>query len=104
MLQAVNNLGADSQFDLYIYALGISGLIMLFMGIAGFGATGGARLVSVLVGLAFLGYGGYLAFVFDGTSYTIFVYVFIAPILVIVNAVRSAKARKEAAKVHQQQG
>ncbi len=103
MYQAVNNIGLDRTLDINIYALGISGIVLLFMGIAGFGATVGSRVLSVVVGLAALGYAGYLAFVLEGDSYWMWYYVYILPILLIVNAFRSAKARKDAAAQQQQQ-
>jgi hypothetical protein len=103
MLQAANNIGLDSTLDLNIYALGIAGLILLFMGIAGFGATAGSRVLSVVVGVVFLAYGVYLAFIFDGGKYWITYYVYVLPLVVIYNAIRSAKASRDAAKQQQQQ-
>ena len=102
MYQAANNIGLDSTLDLHIYALGISGIVLLFMGIAGFGATVGSRVVSVLVGLAALGYGAYLAFFLEGSKYYISYYVYILPVLLIINAFRSAKANRAAAQQNQQ--
>lgn len=97
MYQAVFNLGqGDSTFDMYVYALAVSGLILIFMAIAGFGATGGARAVSGIIAVLALGYAAYLAFFFTGTTYHIYPYVFVLPILAIVNAVRSRSGRKTA--------
>jgi hypothetical protein len=103
MLQAANNIGIDSTLDFHIYALAISGAILLFMGIVGFGADGGSRLLSLVVGLIALGYGAFLAFVHDiHSDYWIHYGVYALPVVVIINAFRSAKAAR-AAKQHQQQ-
>jgi hypothetical protein len=88
------NFGAyGDTFDLYLYALFAAALVSIFMSIAGFGATTGARVATGLVGLAALGYGSYLAFFFNGGHYWISMYVFALPILAIVNAVRSRGGR-----------
>lgn len=86
----------DGQFVGYTVLLGISGLLMLGLAIAGLGAGTGSRVISGLAGLAFLGYAIYLAFIFEGGEYRIFLYAFIVPIVVIVNIVKSRKAAKEA--------
>jgi hypothetical protein len=91
---AVNNLGVDSTLDLHIYALAASGLVLLFMGIAGFGASTGSRVTSLIVGIAALGYAVYLAFIFTGEKYWISFYAYVLPVVLIVNAIRSARAAR----------
>ncbi len=100
-LGAIVNLAAldmnDSQFLGYTALLGISGLLMLGLAIAGLGATTGSRAISGLFGLGFLGYAIYLAFFFEGGTVRIFFYAFVVPILVIVNIFKSRKAARQAA-------
>jgi hypothetical protein len=52
---AVNNFGVSGNLDFDIIALAISGLVLLFVGAAGLGAEGTARVISVVVGLAMAG-------------------------------------------------
>jgi hypothetical protein len=92
---------SDTTFLAYIAGLGISGLILLVLAIAGFGAGAGSRVLSGLFGLGFIGYAIYLAFFFTGGTVGIFLYVFIAPILLIINVVKSRKAAREAASATQ---
>jgi hypothetical protein len=88
---------SNGQFLGYTALLAISGLLMLGVAIAGLGAGIGSRVVSGLLGLAFLGYGIYLAFFFEGTEFRIIFYAFIVPIVVIANVIKSRKAAKQAA-------
>jgi hypothetical protein len=91
------NLGVhDDIFVFYTIAFLVSGLLMTFLGVAGFRATGSARVLSTVAGLAALGYGAYLAFFFDGGEYLTSRYVFILPIVVIINIFRSRRAAKAA--------
>jgi phosphate/sulfate permease len=87
---------ADSSFSIYAVALLGSGLILLLMALIGFGASTGSRVVSAIVGLAMLGYGVYLAFIFEGGEYWRFIYVFIVPVLLIISIFRSRKSKDEA--------
>jgi hypothetical protein len=91
-----NNIGIDSSLDLHIYAMGIAGVILLFMAAVGFGATSGSRVLSLVVGLASLGYGAYLAFVFKGGTYFVPYYLYILPVVTIINAFRSRKPKAAA--------
>jgi hypothetical protein len=54
----------------------------------------GSRALSVVAGLAFLGYGVYLGFIFDGGSYMMFFQAFVLPALLIVNFIRSVVAKQ----------
>lgn len=86
----------DSQLSTYIVALLGSGLILLLMALIGFGASGGSRVFNAIVGLAMIGYGVYLGFVLkDGETYWMAYYVFIVPVLLIINIVRSRKSKNE---------
>ncbi len=90
----------------YALLLLVSGVALLGTGLVpGQGKV--SRVLTFLVGLGFLCYGGYLLFLFKGGTVTVYFKVFVIPILLIVNAVRSAISnKKEAAQVayaHQQQ-
>jgi hypothetical protein len=89
---------SESTFQIYVIALGVSGILLLLTALIGFGSTAGARVVSALVGLAFLGYGIYLEFFLaDGATFSMYYYAFIVPILVLINVFRSRKAKKDEA-------
>src|SRR5262249_32520498 len=98
------NFGVDPVLDLYIYALFASALVSIFMSIAGFGATTGARAATGLVGLAALRSGSYRAFCSNGGHYWISTYVFALPVLAIVNAVRARGSRSAHTPQRQAQG
>jgi hypothetical protein len=51
----------------------------------------GRRVVNGLIGAAFLGYGIYLAVFFDRGEYRIFFWVFILPLTLLADAVRTAE-------------
>jgi hypothetical protein len=80
----------DKQFSIYVVLLMFSGLAML---IASAAAKDKTRWLDLLFGLGFLGYGFYLAFIFDGEEYFMFFYAFILPIVMIY---RTIKERLEA--------
>ncbi|WP_147339596.1 hypothetical protein [Actinomadura spongiicola] len=86
----------DPMFSWYVVALMVSGLLM-----AGAAALPGSkpleRVAYVALGIAMLGYGIYLGFVFDGGEYSIFFYVFVVPLLVLARAFRAVTGRTESA-------
>lgn len=88
---------SDGVFNAYVIALAVSGLLMLLVAAVGLGSTGGARLLSGLFGLGFLGYAIYLEFFMTTGEFRMFYYAFIAPVLVIINVIRSRKAKTDAA-------
>lgn len=77
--------------DFYAPLLMFSGLLLLINAVLPW-QTGGARVISILFGLGFLGYGFYLEFLFPGGTVHIFLYAFIAPILVIISSVKGYSA------------
>ena len=85
----------DPTFSTYVVALLGSGIILLLMAAIGFGASAGARVLNAIVGLAMLGYGVYLGFIFTGVEYWMAYYVFIVPVLLIINVFRSRKSKDE---------
>lgn len=56
----------------------------------------GSRALSAVAGLAFLGYGIYLGFIFDGGGYMMFFQAFILPVGLLINFIRSVVAKPEA--------
>jgi hypothetical protein len=89
--------GYDAAFSWYVVLLGISGVVMLAMAaVKADGQSDGARAISALAGLAFLGYGIYLAFIFEGGTYWMFFQAFFLPGLLIVNFVRGLTAKRSA--------
>ena len=89
---------SDGAFNGYMVALAISGLVLLVLAIGGFfRESKGSRIFSGVVGLAFLGYAFYLFFIFTGGTVFVSYYVFIVPVVVIVNLFRSRKENQRAA-------
>lgn len=77
----------QAGFSWYCVLLLVSGVILLaFTLLPGLGRSG--RVVNLLFGLGFLGYGGYLVFFFQGGSYFVFFKAFIVPIVLVVNSIR----------------
>ncbi|MER7994661.1 hypothetical protein [Micromonospora chalcea] len=88
-------------FLIYTLLLLLGGIAMVAVGVAVKEQGTGSRILNVVVGLAFFGYGFYLLFLFDGDSYRIFFYVFVLPILLIVRAVKARKEAREQAAAQQ---
>jgi hypothetical protein len=85
---------SDGTFDFYLVALTVSGLLLLILAIGGFfKESTGSRLFSGAIGVVFLGYAFYLFFIFTGGNVWMSYYVFIVPVLVIMNIVRSRKEK-----------
>ncbi|MFD2765954.1 hypothetical protein [Micromonospora eburnea] len=85
-------------FVIYDLLLLLGGIAMIVIGLAVPEQGKAARILNVLIGLAFFCYGFYLMFLFEGGSYRIFFYVFVLPVLLIVRAFKARKqAREEAA-------
>jgi hypothetical protein len=78
--------------QLYAVLLMVSGVLLLVVGGTLSGQSKGARILNLLVGLAFFGYGFYLEFLFGGGSYFVFFYAFVVPILLTINAFKARKA------------
>ncbi|MDO3687309.1 hypothetical protein [Micromonospora sp. C28ISP2-4] len=88
-------------FLLYTLLLLLGGIAMVAVGVAVKEQGKGSRILNVVIGLAFFGYGFYLLFLFDGDRYRIFFYVFVLPILLIVRAVKARKEAREQAAAQQ---
>ncbi|RKR87927.1 hypothetical protein BDK92_2230 [Micromonospora pisi] len=85
------------MFDAYTILLMVSGLLLVAVGAALSGQGVGARVLTVVVGLGFFGYGFYLEFLFEGGTYRIFFYAFIFPVLLTVRAVKSWSEKRDQA-------
>ena len=88
---------SDGAFLGYILLLAISGMLLLALGVGGFGQAVGARLADGLFGVGFLGYAFYLFFVFDGGEVRILFYAFVVPIVGVIQAVTAYRARRVSA-------
>jgi predicted lipid-binding transport protein (Tim44 family) len=86
------------MFDLYAVMLMFSGALLIIIGAGVSGQSKVSRILNVVIGAAFFGYGFYLEFLFAGGSYRVFLYAFLAPILLII---QTFKARKQATAARQ---
>jgi hypothetical protein len=83
-------------FNIYTVLLMVSGVLLIVTGAAISGQGALMRVLNILIGLGFLGYGLYLEFIFDGDSYRVFFYAFIAPIVLLVRTFQARKASRQA--------
>jgi hypothetical protein len=79
------------MFELYAPLLMVSGLLLVVNAILPW-QTVGARVLSILVGLGFFGYGAYLEFIFTGGHYIVFYYAFAVPVLLIIQSLKGFRA------------
>lgn len=79
-------------FHLYVLFLILSGAAMLVLASVRTGQRPSRRIRSAIFGAGFTGYGLYLLLFFHGGHYFIFFYVFIVPILMIVQFFRDRSA------------
>jgi hypothetical protein len=91
-IAAPEHLMMDGTFAVYVGALCLSGILLLVIAALGLGQTMGMRVLDAVIGVAFLGYGGYLALIFNGDEYMIFFYAFILPVMLIVRVFRNRAA------------
>ena len=94
---------SDGTFLAYVVALAISGIAMIILAALPIGGSVGRRALNAVLGLAMLGYGFYLFFIFDGGTVRIFYYVFILPIVMIWRTVQGAKESRAAREAQQAQ-
>jgi hypothetical protein len=81
-------------FAAYTILLMVSGVLLVVLGAAVGGQGTVSRVLNVVVGLAFFGYGFYLEFLFQGGQYRAFFYAFVVPILLIVRTIQARRAVK----------
>ena len=107
MIMAQNVLAAfempEGMFLAYIGALAISGFLLL-VAAALPGESAGSRVINVVLAAGALGYAFYLLFLFEGTEFRIFLYVFAVPFFAlfrIFQAIRAAAKNRGGAAAAQ---
>jgi hypothetical protein len=83
-------------FNIYTILLMLSGVLLIVVGASVPDQGTGMRVLNILVGAAFFGYGFYLQFLFEGGTYRVFLYAFIGPILLLVRTFQARKANRQA--------
>ena len=83
-------------FNVYVFFLLASGVLMLVMGILRAPYARRSRVVNLIMGAGFAIYGLYLLLFFQGGHYILFVYVFILPVLLAVRFFRDRAAYRAA--------
>jgi hypothetical protein len=91
------NFSTHSLFSWYVVLLLLSGIVMLVLTAMRVGQNPAGRIFNLLVGVGLLGYGIYLGFIFNGGTYVVFFQVFILPVLLAINSLRSAARRRASA-------
>ncbi|MGH3282313.1 MAG: hypothetical protein ACRDNW_24695 [Trebonia sp.] len=82
------------MFAIYVLFLILSGIAMLVMASVRTGYARRRQALNFIFGAGFLSYGLYLLLAFNGGSYIMFYYVFVIPVLMIVNFFRDRSAAK----------
>jgi hypothetical protein len=90
-------------FNIYTVLLMLSGLGLIGMGAGLRGIGMGRRVLNILIGVAFFGYGFYLQFLFPGGTYHVFIYVFVLPVILAVQAFKANKSARVARQAASQQ-
>jgi hypothetical protein len=88
--------GEYTVFDAYTGLLMLSGVMLIIVGATLPGQSKGSRILNILVGAAYFGYGFYLEFIFSGDRYRVFFAAFLLPVLLIIQVFRARKAATEA--------
>ena len=86
----------QTEFLLYVAALGLSGVLLAVLTIAGIGS----RAVNGIIALIALGYAGYLIYEFltmEAFTYRMFIYAYALPVIAIYQLYKGLKDRKAAA-------
>ncbi|SRR6266516_3247384 len=100
---------SDTHFYLYVGCLVATGLFLLASALTGLiGAKVVERIGAAVGGLAAVGYGVYLFFIFDGGTVHEYFYVYIlavvVPVMLVVRAVQTLRGRKESQQTPIYQG
>jgi TM2 domain-containing membrane protein YozV len=90
------NFSSHALFSWYVVLLLVSGAIMLVLAAVRVGQRPAGRIINLIFGLGFLGYGIYLGFIFTGGTYFLFFKAFIVPVVLLIGSARSAMARRRA--------
>ncbi|MBR7831829.1 hypothetical protein KDL01_01070 [Actinospica durhamensis] len=78
-------------FSWYCILLAVSGVLLLGLSVLP-GLNVAGRVLNLLFGLGFLGYGCYLIFLFHGGQYLVFFQAFIVPVLLLINSIRGVRS------------
>ena len=88
---------AEPGFSSYVLLLMFSGIVMVVLASPAVRqSTPLLRVLNTVIGLAFFGYGFYLAFLFDGGTYYMFFKAFVLPVVLLFRTVQTARARSRA--------
>ena len=79
------------MFGFYVTALFVSGIGVIVLALVTSELHPGRRVVNGLIGTAFLSYGIYLAVFFHSGEYTIFLWVFILPFILLGQAMHTVE-------------
>ncbi|MDV6269726.1 hypothetical protein [Rhodococcus globerulus] len=79
------------MFGFYVTALFVSGIGVIVLALVTSELHPGRRVVNGLIGTAFLSYGIYLAVFFHSGEYTIFLWVFIVPFILLGQAMHTVE-------------
>ncbi|KJS62555.1 hypothetical protein [Streptomyces rubellomurinus] len=94
----MNNLdfSAEPLFSWYVVALAASGILLLGLGAFAFGVKFLPRILAIAAGIGLLYYAYYMAYVFEGGTYTLYYKLFVLPVLLIVYMVKAIVERGNA--------
>jgi apolipoprotein N-acyltransferase len=91
-----------AAFSWYCIFLMLSGLAMVVIGLLP-AVRSRRRVLGVIFGVVYFGYGFYLTFVFSGGHYVVFFYAFVLPVLLIADAFKIRAARHRLQQAADQQ-
>jgi len=87
----------EPMYLAFLGALVVSGLILLGLALTGFGSASAlVRVLNALFGLGFLGYAVFLVFFDTSDEYRIFLYPFILPVIMLIQAFKARSAKSDA--------
>lgn len=81
-------------FSAYVLLLMFSGIVMVVLATPKVRSSTWLRVLNVVLGLGFFGYGFYLAFLFQGGTYFMFFKAFIVPIVLVIRTVQTSTASR----------
>ena len=87
----------NAGFSAYVLLLMFAGLVMVVLATPKVHSSTFLRILNVVLGLGFFGYGFYLAFLFQGGTYFMFFKAFIVPIVLVIRTVQASIASRRAA-------
>lgn len=87
----------DPGFSAYVLLLMFSGIVMVVLATPKVHSSTFLRILNVVLGLGFFGYGFYLAFLFNGGTYFMFFKAFIVPAVLVFRTIQTAIASRRTA-------